>query len=141
MHRFRPFVLSSFPFDFLSFQLPFNHRTNYLLNQRLFIVFNERGAYLLKLKLTYKAVQIRSKYLWLLMYDLSNHSYDYRQMDDGKSCYLLIKAMTNFEKETRNWLHVFIKIKIRKNCFVLANSRSLDDTKQELNLVLNNRWR
>ena len=75
----RPFFLSSFPFDFLSFQLPFNHRTNYLLNQRLFIVFNERGAYLLKLKLTYKAVQIRSKYLWLLMYDLSNHSYDYRQ--------------------------------------------------------------
>ena len=84
---------------------------------------------------------MKSKYLWLLMYDLSNHSYDYRQMDDAKSCYLLIKAMTNFEKETRNWLHVFIKIKIRKNCFVLANSRSIDDAKQELNLVLNNHWR
>ena len=40
-----------------------------------------------------------------------NQEYDYRQnLDNTKSCYLLIKTIIKFEKETRHRVYVFIKI-------------------------------
>ena len=39
-----------------------------------------------------------------------NPQYDYRQFDDTKSCYQLIKTMKKYEKEIRHRLYVFIKM-------------------------------